>query len=450
VALADETPRVLHAGNGTRGPFALSVSGVPFTYADGSEIRIIRFDADLVPTTLTEGVEYTLSDNSVLPDVGEEVQTVVAASFTLEAGEAVLAVDEFILAERITVPLQGLIARPNGGLNSAALERQFDVVLRHVQEIKLWMARSLIINALDSDGELQIPSATERAGKLLGFDDDGVPVADSIEGFTQGDPGTPGADGADGTDGADGSIWHIGSGVPSDGLGANTDFYLNSANGDVYGPKAAGVWGSSSGNLKGATGATGAGSGDMLKTENLSGLANYTTARSNLGLGSAAVLASSALFQVANNLSEGSAGTMRTNLGLSAIAIMAEATALQFLAATASKVLTAEKVWEAAEPVTLTDAATVAVDFSAGLNFNLTIGGNRTLGAPSNVKGGESGVIYVTQDGTGNRTLAYHANYKWAGASAGVLSVTAGKVDRLTYFARSSTFIELTLTKDIG
>lgn len=36
-------------------------------------------------------------------------------------------------------------------------------------------------------------------------------------------------------------------------------------------------------------GATGAGSGDMLKIENLSGLANYTTARSNMGLGDMAV-----------------------------------------------------------------------------------------------------------------------------------------------------------------
>lgn len=33
-----------------------------------------------------------------------------------------------------------------------------------------------------------------------------------------------------------------GSGAPSDGLGANGDMYINTANGDVYGPKAAGTW----------------------------------------------------------------------------------------------------------------------------------------------------------------------------------------------------------------
>ena len=63
---------------------------------------------------------------------------------------------------------------------------------------------------------------------------------------------------------------------------------------------------------------TGAGAGDLLAANNLSDLANITTARANLGLGSAAVLASSAIAQVANNLSEYTAGasTVRTNLGL--------------------------------------------------------------------------------------------------------------------------------------
>lgn len=44
----------------------------------------------------------------------------------------------------------------------------------------------------------------------------------------------------------------------------------------------------------GATGPSGSGAGDMLKSENLSGLPDYPAARGNLGLGSAAVLPSSA------------------------------------------------------------------------------------------------------------------------------------------------------------
>lgn len=40
-----------------------------------------------------------------------------------------------------------------------------------------------------------------------------------------------------------GSAWHRGAGVPAAGLGSNGDYYLNTTNGDIYGPKAGGAWG---------------------------------------------------------------------------------------------------------------------------------------------------------------------------------------------------------------
>lgn len=58
------------------------------------------------------------------------------------------------------------------------------------------------------------------------------------------------------------------------------------------------------------------GSSYLTVSNNLSDLANPSTARSNLGLGTAAVLNSTAVFQVANNLNEvANAATARTNLG---------------------------------------------------------------------------------------------------------------------------------------
>ncbi len=96
-------------------------------------------------------------------------------------------------------------------------------------------------------------------------------------------------------------------------------------------------------------------------------------------------------------------------------------------------------------PVTLTDASTVAVDLSLGNNFVLVLGGNRTLGDPTNVTAGQSGVIVVTQDGTGSRTLAYAGSkYKFAGGTAPTLTTTASAVDVLAYYVESSSRITVT------
>jgi len=95
-------------------------------------------------------------------------------------------------------------------------------------------------------------------------------------------------------------------------------------------------------------------------------------------------------------------------------------------------------------PVALTDASSVAVDLSLGNNFTLTLAGNRTLAAPSNVTAGQSGVIVVTQDGTGSRTLAYNSVYKFAGGTAPTLTTTASAVDVLAYYVESSSRITVT------
>jgi hypothetical protein len=94
--------------------------------------------------------------------------------------------------------------------------------------------------------------------------------------------------------------------------------------------------------------------------------------------------------------------------------------------------------------VALTDAATIAVDLSLGNNFSVTLAGNRTLGAPTNQTAGQSGVIVVTQDGTGSRTLAYNSVYKFAGGTAPTLTTTASAVDVLAYYVESATRITVT------
>jgi hypothetical protein len=97
---------------------------------------------------------------------------------------------------------------------------------------------------------------------------------------------------------------------------------------------------------------------------------------------------------------------------------------------------------------TLTDAASIAVDFALGNNFLVTIGGNRTLAAPSNAVAGQTGQIYVIQDGTGSRTLSYNSAYQFVSGAAPTLSTGAADVDILVYSTRSSTTIDAALLKN--
>lgn len=139
-----------------------------------------------------------------------------------------------------------------------------------------------------------------------------------------------------------------------------------------------------------------------------------------------------------------------TGLGLGTIATFDETTAAQYRANTADKALSTDQVWASADYVALTDAATIAVDMSAGFNFSVTLADNRTLGAPTNTKNGQTGAIVITQDGTGSRTLAYHANWKFAGGIDPTLSTAAGAIDVLFYQVISSTSIVANLVRGVA
>jgi len=102
----------------------------------------------------------------------------------------------------------------------------------------------------------------------------------------------------------------------------------------------------------------------------------------------------------------------------------------------------------AVEIATLTDAATITPDFGANQNFTVTLGGNRTLANPTNIVVGQTGSIFVVQDGTGSRTLSFGAYYDFAGGTAPTLSTTAAAVDRIDYIVRTATSIHCVFTAD--
>lgn len=122
------------------------------------------------------------------------------------------------------------------------------------------------------------------------------------------------------------------------------------------------------------------------------------------------------------------------------------ASAANYRANTANKLLDPNAVWNAAAIVALTDAATIAIDMDTGFNFSVTLGGNRTLGNPTNPKVGQSGAIVVTIDGTPGRTLAPGTNWECIGGCAATLGIStaAGAKNIIYYWVQSSTSIIIT------
>jgi hypothetical protein len=97
----------------------------------------------------------------------------------------------------------------------------------------------------------------------------------------------------------------------------------------------------------------------------------------------------------------------------------------------------------------LSDGATITPDFALANNYSVTLAGNRTLANPTNITAGQSGCIYISQDGTGSRTLAYGNAWDFPGGSAPTLSTAASAVDVLVYAVRSTGSIAAQLIKDV-
>jgi hypothetical protein len=90
-------------------------------------------------------------------------------------------------------------------------------------------------------------------------------------------------------------------------------------------------------------------------------------------------------------------------------------------------------------PVSLSDAATVATDASTGSFFKVVLGGNRTLGNPTNSTNGQIIRWQIIQDGTGTRTLTLGTNFD-KGPLTVTLSTAINAVDYLSaiYYSTSS------------
>ncbi len=106
----------------------------------------------------------------------------------------------------------------------------------------------------------------------------------------------------------------------------------------------------------------------------------------------------------------------------------------------------------------LTDQATITWDTSLGAIATVTLGANRTMAAPTNLKVGGYYVFLVTQDGTGGRTLTWNAVFKGnagspmpqPGPTAASVSTFEFQSDGTNLYLIAPVYVEGTWTPSIG
>ena len=90
---------------------------------------------------------------------------------------------------------------------------------------------------------------------------------------------------------------------------------------------------------------------------------------------------------------------------------------------------------------TLTDGATIDWDVARGNIATVTLAGDRTLNAPTNLTVGTY-VLYVVQDATGTRLITWNDAFKWSEDTPPTLSTGTGDIDVITFICKDGSTLQ--------
>ena len=93
--------------------------------------------------------------------------------------------------------------------------------------------------------------------------------------------------------------------------------------------------------------------------------------------------------------------------------------------------------------ITLTDGATLNWNTALGQVAQVTLGGNRTFAAPTNLVDGGFYSLLIIQDGTGSRTISWNAVFDFTGGTAPTLSTAAGSKDLIAWRSDGTNLLEV-------
>lgn len=98
---------------------------------------------------------------------------------------------------------------------------------------------------------------------------------------------------------------------------------------------------------------------------------------------------------------------------------------------------------------TLTDGATIDWNLQTQQVAKVTLGGNRTMNAPTNQVAGAFCSLLVIQS-AGSNTLSWNSVFKWTGATAPTLTTTASAKDLFVFRSDGTNLYEVGRSLNIG
>ena len=98
---------------------------------------------------------------------------------------------------------------------------------------------------------------------------------------------------------------------------------------------------------------------------------------------------------------------------------------------------------------TIADAASIVMNMATNNQFLVTLGGDRTLAAPTNLTVGQTGHIYCIQNSGGGHTLGYNSVFQFAGGSDPVATPAGGAVNLLVFSVRATDKVDAVMVNDL-
>lgn len=164
MTLTSSTVRVQYSGDGATASFAIT-----YVIWDADDPEVILTNSSGVETTWVRGTQYTISLVSP-PNTATLTVVTSPTDYTPASGETLTITSNLANLQSTALP-QG------GSLPSSSVEQMVDQAVRQIQQSEGKFDRAMLTPAGGNVRDMTLPSQADLAGKLLGFDGGGLPVA---------------------------------------------------------------------------------------------------------------------------------------------------------------------------------------------------------------------------------------------------------------------------------